>query len=133
MKEFLRKLALIIVLVSAFSIFISLFSSLKDRKYELALMRVMGASRGKLFFLIVLGGLILAVIGYVIGIAMSHFSMEILAGQMQDAYKYSFTGKTFLTEEIYLLIGALLTGFVAAIIPAFQAFNTDISETLSRG
>lgn len=132
-EEFLRKLALIIVLVSAFSIFISLFSSLKDRKYELALMRVMGASQGKLFLLIILEGLILAVIGYVIGIGLSHLGMEILAGQMEDEYKYSFTGSTFLIEEIYLLIGALLTGFVAAIIPAFQAFNTDISETLSKG
>lgn len=130
-EDFLRRLALAIVLVSAFSIFISLFSSLKDRKYELALMRVMGASRGKLFTLIILEGLILAVIGYVIGIALSHISMEVLAGQMQDSYKYSFTGKTFLTEEWYLLAGALLVGLVAALIPAFQAFRTNISETLS--
>ena len=132
-EEFLRKLAMIIVFVSGFSIFISLFSSLKDRKYELALMRVMGASRGKLFFLIILEGLILALIGYIIGIAISHIGMELLAGQMQDSYKYSFTGKNFLTEEWYLLGGALLVGFIAAIIPAFQAFRTDISETLSKG
>ncbi|MFK7937053.1 MAG: ABC transporter permease, partial [Saprospiraceae bacterium] len=129
--EALQWLAMAIILVSALSIFISLYSSLKDRKYELALMRVMGASPAKIFFLIILEGLILAVIGYVIGIALSHIGMELLAGFMKDSYRYSFSGKVFLVEEWYLLAGSLLIGLVAAIIPAIQASRTDISETLS--
>jgi putative ABC transport system permease protein len=129
----LNMLAWIIVFVSGLSVFISLFSSLKDRKYELALMRVMGATPGKLFILILLEGLMLAVLGYIIGMAMGHIGMEILAGHMRDTYRYSFSGKEFLTEEFYVLIGALGVGLLAAIIPAFQARNTDISETLSKG
>lgn len=128
----LQVLALIIVIVSGLSIFISLFSSLKDRKYELALMRVMGASPGKLFSLIVLEGLLLAVLGYILGISLSHIGMELLAEFMKDSYRYSFSGMQFLKEEIWLLGGALAIGFVAAIIPAFEARNTDISETLSK-
>jgi len=91
----------------------------------------MGASRQKLFLLVILEGLILAFLGYIIGIAMSHLAMEVLAGYMQDAYRYTFTGRTFLKEEFYLLIGALLIGLIAAIIPAMQAYRTDISETLT--
>lgn len=130
-ESFLRNLALIIVLVSGLSIFISLFSSLRDRKYELALMRVMGASPGKLFFLIVLEGLLLAILGYIIGIALSHLGMAIFGGQMQDKYHYAFSATQFLREEFYLLGGALFIGFLAAVIPAIQAFRTDISETLT--
>ena len=130
-EQTLRVLAIIIIFVSALSIFISLFSSLKDRKYELALMRVMGASRGKVFALIILEGLILATLGYLIGIALSHIGMEILGSAMNDAFRYSFTGAMFLLDEIKLLGGALLIGLVAAILPAIQASNTDISKTLS--
>ncbi len=130
-ESFLRNLAMIIVFVSGLSIFISLFNSLRDRKYELALMRVMGASRSKLFFLIILEGLLLAVIGYIIGIALSHIGMSIFGGQMEDKYHYSFTAFKFLKEEFYLLGGALFIGFLAAIIPAIQAFRTDISQTLT--
>ena len=129
--EALKTLAWIIVFVSGLSIFISLFSSLKERRYELALMRVMGASRVKLFSLIILEGLILAVLGYLIGLGLSHLGMELLAGHLKEAYQYSFTGKIFLQKELYLLIGALLIGFVAAIIPAIQASRTDISKTLT--
>ena len=128
----LQMLAYVIVFVSGLSIFISLFSSLRERKYELALMRVMGSSPTKIFALIVLEGLILAVLGYLIGIALSHIGMEVLAKYMSDAYRYSFSGALFLKEEIYLLFGALGIGFIAAIIPAIQAKNTDISRTLGK-
>ena len=127
----LQTLAYVIIFVSGLSIFIALFSSLKDRKYELALMRVMGSSPSKIFVLIILEGLILAVLGFIIGIALSHVGMGVLSNYMEDAYRYSFTGWEFLKEEWYLLAGALAIGFVAAIIPALQASNTDISETLS--
>ena len=127
----LRALAYIIVFVSGLSIFISLFSSLKDRKYELALMRVMGSSPSKLFFLIILEGLILAVLGFVIGIILSHVVMSVFSRYLEDAYRYAFSGWEFLKEEWYLLFGALAIGFIAAIIPALQARKTDISRTLS--
>jgi len=128
----LQMLAYVIVFVSGLSIFISLFSSLRERKYELALMRVMGSSPSKIFLLIILEGLILAILGFIIGIALSHIGMEILAKYMSDAYRYSFSGMMFLKEELYLLFGALGIGFIAAIIPAIQAKNTDISRTLGK-
>ncbi len=131
--ETLKALAWVIVIVSGLSIFISLFSSLRDRRYELALMRVMGGSRGTLFRMILLEGLILAVLGYLLGIVLSHVGMEILAGFMKNTYRYSFSGLRFLPEEVWLLGGALVVGFVAALIPALQARRTDISETLAKG
>mgnify|MGYP000229162603 CR=1 FL=1 len=129
----LRWLAIVIVAVSGLSIFISLYNSLKERRYELALMRVMGASRGKLLGLIVLEGLLLAVLGYLLGMILSHGSMYLLADQMKEAYQYTFSWANFLVEEAYLFGGALLIGLVAAIIPAIQASNTDISDTLGEG
>ena len=129
----LTYLAYLITFVSALSIFISLFSSLKDRKYELALMRVMGASRGKIFGLILVEGLILAVLGCFLGLILSHVGMHILAGYMKESYRYTFSGMTFLKQEYFLIAGALLLGIIAAFIPAVQASRTDISETLGQG
>jgi len=129
----LRALAFVITGVSALSIFISLFSSLRERRYELSLMRVMGASRRKLFALIVMEGLLLASLGFLLGFLLSHLSMGTLAGYMHESYRYTFTGMKFLPVELFVLGGALLTGFVAALLPALQASRTDISRTLSAG
>lgn len=132
-EQALRMLAVVIIFVSGLSIFISLFSSLQDRQYELALMRVMGATPGKIFSLIILEGILLALLGFVVGIFLSHGGMQLFAGAMQEAYRYTFSGLEFLREELYLFFGALGIGFLAAILPAIRAARTDISETLSEG
>lgn len=132
-EQVLRALAIIIIFVSALSIFISLYSSLRDRRYELALMRVMGSSRSKLTVLIILEGLLLAFIGCVVGLIIGHGGMEVLSMSLEDSYRYNFSGFTFLPEEGVLIISALVIGFLASILPAIQASRTDISEILSEG
>jgi putative ABC transport system permease protein len=131
-EKALRALALLIIIVSGLSIFIALFNSLKERQYELALMRVMGAGRGRLFLLIVCEGILLSIMGFAIGITLSHGAMQLLAKYMSDAYRYAFSGWMWLLEEWYLLGGALMIGFLAAIIPAWRAYKQDISKTLSK-
>ncbi len=132
-ERILRILGIVIVIVSSFSIFISLYNSLKDRRYELAIMRTLGASPWRLFFLILFEGVILAALGYLLGILLSHGGIEIGARIADDAYQYPFTGRTFLTEEVWLFVGALAIGVIAALIPAFEAGNTDIHRTLAEG
>jgi putative ABC transport system permease protein len=129
--DVLRILAIIIIVVSGLSIFISLFSSLKERQYELALMRVMGATPLRLFVLVILEGLILAILGYLIGIGLSHLAMYLLETSLEESYQYDFSSSLFLNEEWYLLAGALVLGFIAALIPAIRASRTDISTTLT--
>ncbi|MBL0023617.1 MAG: FtsX-like permease family protein [Saprospiraceae bacterium] len=127
----LRILAILIAVVSALSIFISLFKSMRERKYELALLRVMGAGMLKVFALIIIEGLILAGIGFVIGSLMSHIGMEVIAKYLKADFRYSFTGWSWIREEWFILIVSLLLGFIASFIPAFQAAKTDINKTLS--
>jgi len=130
-EQVLRMLAIVIIFVSGLSIFISLFSSLRERQYELSLMRVMGAGRSKLFALIILEGLLLAIIGYLIGLFLGHFAMQIMATTMEDAYKYSFSAWEFLPIEWWLLIGALLIGFIASVLPAIRAARMDVALIMS--
>ena len=51
--ETLSYLAYLIIIVSAFSLFINLFNSMNDRKYEMALIRTLGASRFQLSKMII--------------------------------------------------------------------------------
>ena len=127
----IRWLAILIAMVSAISIFISLYKSMKERKYELSLIRVMGGSRVTLFMLIVIEGIILAIIGYVVGMVISHGGMEIMSKFLQSSYRYDFTGWRMIPGDAWLFLGSLILGIVAALIPAYQASYTDIHKTLS--
>lgn len=126
----LRGIALAIVVISAISVFFSLYNSLRGRKYELALMRIMGAGRESLLLLILLEGLILALLGGIIGLIVSRGGMMILSGMAEEAYRYEFDWLKFLPQEGVLFIGTLIVGLLAALIPAISAYKTDISRTL---
>lgn len=126
----IQLIAYFIIFVSALSIFISLYNSLKDRKYELALIRVMGGSRTKIFTSIILEGISIAILGYIVGFVISRIGMLLLASYAEDSFHYNL--KQWISiNDIYLLIISLLIGFAAAIIPAIKAMGTDISKTLS--
>ena len=121
----------IIAIVSGFSIFISLFQSLNRRKYELALIRVMGSSRMGVFSLVILEGLWIAVMGYVAGMVLSKVGMFAVAGMIESGYRYAIEPMTFMQADWLLLGASLIIGFVAALIPAILAMRTDIAKTLS--
>lgn len=131
-EKMLRVLAIAIILVSGLSVFISLFSKMRSRRYELAFMRVKGATRGQLFMMIILEGLIIASLGTLIGLLLAHLSMYFLSGTMEANYRYTFTAFEFLISELWVILVALLIGVVASVIPAMQAANTDISDTLAK-
>lgn len=127
----LRSLAILIVIISGISVFISLYQSLKERKYELALMRSMGASRFQLFSILILEGLLITILGYIFGIALEKIALYIISQLADEAYSYNFTISFFTLNEILLFAGILTVGFMASLLPSLQAFRLNISKTLS--
>ena len=77
-------IAVIIMIVSGLSIFISLYNSLKRRRYELALMRVHGASRWQLVQLIQFEALFLSVLGAISGLLLSRLSIYIISSLVSE-------------------------------------------------
>jgi putative ABC transport system permease protein len=128
----LRLLALAIVVVSGISIFIALFNSLKERKYELSLMRAMGATQKKLFALVLSEAMILALAGAFLGFLISHLAFYWLSLQVQSDYRYTFDMLRILPEEGFLLLASLLIGLLAGVIPAIYAYKTDIAAVLKK-
>ena len=127
----LQVLGFLIGLVSAISIFISLLNSLKEREYELSLLRVSGAGPMQLFSLVIFEGLILAFIGAVIGLILGRIAMYFMAGRLGVSYGYDFSAGMFGTKDLYILLAALALGILASLIPAIRAYGLDIHKVLS--
>ena len=127
----LQWFAVLIMLIAAVSVFINLYNSLKERSYDLAIMRTLGASRGKLFLIIISEGIMLTLAGTIIGIALGHAALQLVGGY-QDSSQARLTGMVLLFDEIYLFAAGLGIGIFAAVIPAMQAYKANISEILSR-
>jgi putative ABC transport system permease protein len=129
--DILMAFAYVLIFISGLSIFIALYNSLKERRYDLAIMRSMGASRTKLFVSILLEGGILTLLGSVIGLLMGHGVLVLLSGFVEETQKAGIDGFVFYPEEWIILVGSLLLGLLCAVIPAIQAYRTDISKVLA--
>jgi len=130
----LKKMAWGIMILSALSVFITLFNALKDRKYELALMRTMGGSRTRLMLLVLLESMLLCVSGFICGIVLSRTVLYFLSKQAQSDYHFSFKNFSLqLPEEGYLFFITMAVGIAAALIPAVKAYRLNISKTLANG
>lgn len=129
--DILMGFAYVLIFISALSIFIALYNSLKERRYDLAIMRSMGASRSKLFMSVVLEGGILTFLGSVIGLLMAHGILILMSTVIEETRKAGISGIVFYTEEWIILAGSLFLGIVCALLPALQAYRTDISKVLS--
>jgi putative ABC transport system permease protein len=124
-------IAIVIMVLSFISIFISLFNSMKERKYELALMRTMGGTRRTLFTLIIQEGLILVVLGFVAGIVMSRLGLFVLSNTMKENFNFTLDKMALTSWEGLLFAITLFIGIVASLLPALKALRMDISKTLS--
>lgn len=129
----IQALALAIVLVSAISIFLALYNKLRTRKFELAYMRVKGASRTQVFLLIILEGLLISILGIVLGFILSYSGLHLLSSSLENNYNYSLSQLQFTSDELWIVLAGIGVGLVAALIPAIQASRTDISLILNKG
>jgi putative ABC transport system permease protein len=129
----LRAVALLIMGLSFVSVFIALFASLRDRRYELALMRTMGATPRRLFTLVLFEGLWMTVAGIAIGLALSRLGVMVLAGALANRFHYDVAQLAPVSGEAFLVVAALAVGTLAAALPARSALRIDISNTLGQG
>lgn len=129
--DILMGFAYVLIAISALSIFIALYNSLKERRYDLAIMRSMGATRAKLFISILLEGGILTVLGSVIGLLIGHGVLILLATMVAETRQAGISGIVFYSQEWIILGASLLLGLLCALVPAIQAYRTDISKVLA--
>lgn len=129
--EGLQFLAAAIMFISGISVFVSLYNSLKERKYEMALMLSMGASRTRLFLMLLLEGIILALLGFLAGILLSRIGIYLISNALSKKFYFDISQFSLQTGEIYLFFGALLIGIIAAAIPSIGIYRINISKTLA--
>ncbi|WP_296150588.1 ABC transporter permease [uncultured Flavobacterium sp.] len=130
--EALQYLAYGIMLISGISIFIALYNTLKERKYEFALLRVSGASRLQLLSLVLFESILLCFTGFILGTIVGRIALTMISSTTDEQYKMTFDPFAFVWEkEGILFIVTIFVGILAALIPAVKAYRLNISKTLA--
>ncbi|MEM7023249.1 MAG: FtsX-like permease family protein [Pseudomonadota bacterium] len=126
-----RAFGLLLVATAGLGVFIALSNAMQERRYDLAVMRTLGATRGTLFAQPLVEALLLAAGGAALGLLLGHVVAELIGRFLTEGRDMGLTGMIWRLEELYLVALALGVGLIAGLIPAFQAYRTDIATTLA--
>jgi putative ABC transport system permease protein len=128
----LRIFAFVMMASAAASMLAALMAALHERRYDLALMRTLGARPATLFALLACEGVTLVVAGVILGLALGHGAAEALGRWIARSNSWSITGFAWVPQELWLAVAVLAAGAVTCLIPAIQAYRRDPAILLKR-
>jgi putative ABC transport system permease protein len=128
-----KTVAGLLTLIGALSIFAALSSASADKRYDIALMRAMGAQPGFIFRQQILEGMLVAAAGALAGLALAHLAVMVAHALYEPVAAFGLTGRQMFTSELYLLLGTTLLGLAAALWPALSCYRIDPTLLLQRG
>lgn len=118
-------LAYISIIIAALSILISLMSSMAERRKDVAVMRMLGASKTKILSIVVLEALVVTAVGSMIGFIGGHVVAHWIGKQLQEAAGLYVNALQLWPGEITTLAIVLLIGLLSGLIPALTVYRTE--------
>lgn len=127
----LKVFAGIMIACAALGIFIGLTNALNERRADLALLRLLGATPTTVFLTIALQGFALGLLGVILGVVLGHVGAAWAGGIIQKTHHMSLTGWVFFRQEGMVIGVALMLSVFAALVPAWRAYRDAVPETLN--
>ena len=116
--------------MAVLTLFLAIYSSVLAREQMLAVMRSLGASRPRLFRLVLWEALLLALLGALVGRLLGYGAALLIAGQISAQAAIPIPVRYLPGLEAPLLALPLLFGLLAGLLPAWQAYRTDVVQKL---
>ena len=126
-----RAFAGVLVIASALSLFIALTHALHEQRYDVAVMRTLGASRAFILRFVLLEAGALGVVGAVLGLALGHAAGFAVADWLERARSIAIGGLGWMPEEGLIGAAAVAIALAAGLVPAVCAYRLDVVAILA--
>lgn len=130
-KLMLLTLTSLIIVVSAVSIFVSIYNSMSDRRREIGIMRALGARRETVFTIILAESALLCLGGGTIGLLLGHGLVAIASPIIEARSGILVNPLAFEPLELVLFPVLLVVGSLIGFLPGLAAYRTDVAAALS--
>jgi putative ABC transport system permease protein len=130
--EVLQAFAAVLLMVAAIGLWMAFTQALRERRGDLAMLRMLGASPVKVAGLLLFETLLLALAGYIVGLLLGHLLTSVIAYSLAQERSLALTGWLWLPQELWLLAGVLCLSVLAVAWPLRQAYRLDVMQSLNK-
>jgi len=130
-SEVLRGVGAVLLLTAGLSVFIAFWTAVRERRADLAMLRMLGATPAKIAALLLCEALWLAMLASVLGLAAGH-GLTALVGYLLEAQRsLPMSGRIWVPAEAWIPAAAVVVATVAALIPVVSAYRVDVAHLLN--
>lgn len=126
-------IAVLVVLVGVVSVAVAIYNTLAARRRELAILRVLGASRRAIVGILIGEAALLSGLGGFVGLAAGHLVVALTAGMVERSAGFRPPALVILPEEALAYALVVAAGALGGLLPAVEAYRTDVASHLAKG
>jgi putative ABC transport system permease protein len=130
-EQVLKVVALFVVIVGLVGMLMALYTSLNERRREIAILRAVGVGPLKIMFLLVVESGLLTLVGSLLGVGLVYILIVLLQPLVEQQFGLYLPVKTLTATEHLYVAGVVLAGLVVGLIPAWKAYRNALSDGLS--
>lgn len=130
--DVLRALASVLLLSAGVSVFMALWSAVRERCADLAMLRMLGASPAKVAGLLLCEALWLALLASALGLALGHGLIALLGWMLGAESSMALNPWQWQSREVWVPALALGVAVLAAAVPVSSAYRLDVTRLLGR-
>lgn len=117
-----------VVVTALIGMMATIFSSLNERRREMAIFRAMGARPRVILSLLILEATVMAAIGALLGLALLYVGLIIAQPIVDAAFGLWLPINTPTLREVWVLLGVVCAGAIVSMVPAFRAYRMSLAD-----
>lgn len=129
-NQIILAIAAAVVASSGIAIMLALYNSMEQRRRQIAVLRVLGCSRPRIFGLILTESALIGILGAILGGICSFVAGLVIAGVLKQRLGMVITPTYGIEWVLLVVIGTVLLACVAGLVPALVAYRTPVAKNL---
>lgn len=130
-EQILLLVSLFVLIGGAMSILIALYTSINERRREMAILRSLGASSQNVFFLLLYESGLLVFSGCILGVVNLYAALYFIRPWLETNFSIYLPIEMLSKTELYYLGAIFILGTLAGLIPAIKAYLNSLQDGLS--
>ena len=123
-------LAIVTLFSSAVAILLSMVNSMAQRRRQIAVLRVLGASQSRVFGIVLTEAAVIGLLGSIAGILVSAIALTITTAWLHESLGLIIAPDFDPRASVIVAAGAVALSALAGLVPAVMAYRTSVSTQL---
>lgn len=118
----------LVVVTALIGMMATIFSSLNERRREMAIFRAMGARPSTILSMLVLEAMLMAAVGALFGLVLLYIGLIIAQPILDSAYGLWLPINAPTMREAWVVLAVICAGSIVSLVPALRAYRLSVAD-----